>query len=117
MANKGSILRKDDLLKVSWSETITVTKTWGFKEELSGVPHALTDAYIVVTNARLYVPYTVTGIAVFKSGVKVPVTLEGIFVGNNTFHLRTVIHTTRYNEGEMEVFVQQIPNTETYDGF
>ena len=103
--------------QLTWGESTSVTKTWGFKQELSGQPHALTVAFIVVKNARLSVPYTVTGIAAFKSGVKVPVTIEGVFIGNNTFDLRTVIHRYPYNEAETEVIVKQIANTESYDGF
>jgi hypothetical protein len=71
----------------TWNGSKTKTKTWGFNTPVSVPPHTSIVALVSATVSTIAVPYTLTGIFVLKSRVRIPGTIKGIYMGTNSHDL------------------------------
>ena len=71
----------------TWNGSTSKTKTWGFNTPASVPAHKTIVCLVSVTTSTISVPYTLTGTAVLKSGAKLPITVQGTYIGTNSHDL------------------------------
>jgi hypothetical protein len=71
----------------TWNGSTSRTKTWGFNTPVSVPAHKTIVCLVSVTLSTISVPYTLTGTGVLKSGAKLPITVQGTYIGTNSHDL------------------------------
>jgi hypothetical protein len=97
----------------SWGSTTSNTKVHAFNTPVLVPPHTITRASVSITMSTIAVPYTLTGIARFKSGVKGPITFNGIYVGSNSHHQDVTYVNVKQIENEIETELTTVELTNT----
>jgi hypothetical protein len=94
----------------TWNGSTSKTKTWGFNTPVNVPPHSTRVCLISVTNSTISVPYKLMGIALLKSGRRLPITIHGVYIGSNSHDLLVTIIKMDSITHKAETAVQKISN-------
>lgn len=71
----------------TWNGSTTRTNNWGFNVTASVNAGCEIKVLVSVTLSTISVPYVLTGTGTFKSGISMPVTINGTYNGSNSHDL------------------------------
>jgi hypothetical protein len=86
----------DDTLTLTWEHvssqsaggSMSTTESDSFVTDLPLPPHSKGMAVVMADRATVTVPYEFAGTFVYKSGARLPVHVNGIYTGTNSFNVR-----------------------------
>lgn len=87
----------------TWNGSNSRSKTWSWSTPVTVPPGGVTTAIIAATVSTIAVPYTLSGTAVFKSGVKMPAQLKGVYTGTNSHNVTVKFVSLGPSTGELTV--------------
>jgi hypothetical protein len=91
----------------TWNGSKTSTKTWGFNTPVSVPAKTVIIGLVSATLSTIAVPYTMKGSFILRSGVRIPGTIQGTYLGTNSHDL-TVTFAQRDAKGALVTQVQAI---------
>ncbi|HVR40266.1 MAG TPA: ETX/MTX2 family pore-forming toxin [Thermoanaerobaculia bacterium] len=71
----------------TWNGSVTTSKVWGFSAPVTVPPGDTYKVVVSVTMSTISVPYTLTGTATLRSGLTMPITIDGTYTGTNSHDL------------------------------
>jgi Clostridium epsilon toxin ETX/Bacillus mosquitocidal toxin MTX2 len=95
----------------SWNASTTKSKTWSFSTPVKVPPHQVMQVLVTVTMSTIAVPFTMTGTVIFKSGMKVPGRIGGVFTGSNSYDLN--VHFISVKSGSVTEKIIKAENVST----
>jgi hypothetical protein len=72
---------------ISFNESLTRARTWGFSVPVSVAPHSTVVALVVATMSTVTVPYSARGKFILQSGARVEADVRGTYTGSNSHDL------------------------------
>lgn len=77
----------------TWNGSETKSKAWSWSAPITVPPSSTASVIVSTTLSTIAVPYTLAGTVVFKSGVRMPGHIKGLYTGTNSHDL-TVTYAT-----------------------
>jgi hypothetical protein len=87
----------------TWSGSETKNKTWSWSAPLNVPAGSVASVIVSTTLSTIAVPYALTGTFVFKSGVRMPGTVTGLYTGSNSHDLTVTYATLDPTTGRLAV--------------
>jgi hypothetical protein len=91
----------------TWSGSESRSKTWSFSSPVTVPPGGVSTVLVTATMSTIAVPYTATGMAVFKSGERVAGQITGVYTGTNSHDLTVTF--VKLNQASGRVLVDSVP--------
>jgi hypothetical protein len=105
---KISIQRKTTKVKGgSYSEK----KTWSFSFPMKVPPHRSLTAFVSIHSSTILVPYTLEGIVILESGIRMPGKIKGIYRGTNSHGLEATYIKDQVDSKELCLIKEAITSS------